>query len=243
MVKNLLATLFLSSSLFALEIKELDNATQEMSFNEANHFCTKIKGWRLPTAKELFRLFSDHTYEIKNQNRNYWSSTEYKGSKKKAWQVLHPDRDTSPMDKKSKLLALCVKDSTPKELNKNRFEILKNGLINDKQQKLYWQPLNRKDSRIRYNFTQAREHCYSLKMEGRSWRLPSLDEYFNVIDFSRTKPAIDKKIFKKTVFRYYWTNDFIENYNNEAYVVGLKIGTVATSSRENSSFVRCVSEY
>jgi hypothetical protein len=242
-IKILLAPLLLTLSLNALELKELDNATLELTHKEAVEFCKTEKGWRLPTAKELFTLFTDHAYAIKNQDRNYWSSTLYKGSKDRAWQVLHPDRDTSPMPKSNKLLALCVKDTVPKEYDDHRFTVQKDKLIDDKHQKIFWQPLSRKEGRQKFTFGDAREHCQSLKLANHTWRLPTLNEFFNIVDFTRTKPALDKKIFKYTKFKYYWSGDFIEDYNNEAYVVGLKIGTVATNTRMGESFVRCVSDY
>ena len=40
--------------------------------------------------------------------------------------------------------------------------------------------------------------------------------------------------------RYYWSDDTFGEH--EAYVVGFKLGSVATSTKSNHSYFRCVSD-
>ena len=69
-----------------------------------------------------------------------------------------------------------------------------------------------------------------------------MKELFNIIEFNRFDPALDKEIFEYTYSKYYWTADQLTDYSNEAYVVGFKVGSVAQSSKINESFVRCVAD-
>lgn len=240
-MRRLLLVLGAASALFGWELKQNDNPNAFVTYDEATAYCKEEPGWRLPTVEELFRLVHDNHGLIKHTSRNYWAKTEFFPNHEMAWQVLNPDRDVKPFEKSKKLNALCVPDTPVKDDLRKRYE-LKKDMIIDLQQNLYWQKIERKNRRNKYNHLEAAAYCASLDAGGFTWRLPTLKEMFNIIEFDRFNPVVDKSIFRYTYPKYYWTADQLNDFSNEAYVVGFKVGSVAQSSKVNKSFVRCVSE-
>lgn len=240
-MKRLLLLLSAASLAFGWELKQNDDPNAFLTYDEAVAYCKEEPGWRLPTVQELFRLVHDNKDKINHKSRNYWAKTEFFANHDMAWQVLNPDRDVKPFEKSQKLLALCVRDTPIKADLRTRYK-LKEHVIVDSKQNLYWQRIERKNRRNKYNHMEAATYCASLTLDGMQWRLPTTKELFNIIDFGRFNPALDKEIFEYTYARYYWTADQLSDYSNEAFVVGFKVGSVAQSSKLNKSFVRCVSE-
>lgn len=240
-MRRLFLGLLTLATLSAQELRQHPDRSYKLTYAEAVAYCAQEPGWRLPTVKELFSLIHDHSDQINHASQNYWSSTDFITDPNRAWQMLNPDMDAMPMDKSNKLNALCVKKTPVHEDLRRRYEI-KEGLIFDTKNSLYWQPIEHKDRRNRYNHVDAANRCASLELGGMTWRLPTLKELFSIVEYNRFNPALDKKIFKYTYPRYYWSADARGDFSNEAYVVGMKIGSVALSSKVNESFVRCVSE-
>ena len=240
-MRRLLLLAAMAGVLFGWDLKQNENPNAFLSYDEAVAYCKEEPGWRLPTVQELFRLVHDNTDLIQHKSRNYWAKTEFFPNREMAWQVLNPDNDVKPFEKTKKLNALCVRDTPIKEDLRNRYE-LKEHVIIDRQQNLHWQRIERKDRRNKYTHPAAANYCANLELDGMLWRLPTMKELFNIIDFGRFDPAIDKEIFEYTYSKYYWTGDQLGDYSNEAYVVGFKVGSVAQSSKVNESFVRCVSD-
>lgn len=240
-MKRLLLMLATTGVVMGWDLRQNDDPNAFLTYNEAVAYCKEEPGWRLPTVEELFRLVQENSGMIKHKSRNYWAKTEFFANHEMAWQVLNPDKDVKPFEKSKKLNALCVRDTPVKADLRKRYE-LKKEMIVDHKQNLYWQRIERKNRRNKYNHMEAANYCASLDTGGYMWRLPTLKELFNIIEFGRFKPALDKDIFEYTYPRYYWTADQLGDFSNEAYVVGFKVGSVAQSSKVNKSFVRCVSD-
>jgi len=101
-------------------------------------------------------------------------------------------------------------------------------------------PLDASDKKKRYTYDEAQEQCELSTFNGRSWRLPTLDELYGIVTYEQNRPSVNTALFGMMMHRYYWSSD--EFGADDAYVVGFKFGSVATSSKKNRSYVRCVSD-
>ena len=110
----------------------------------------------------------------------------------------------------------------------------------DRESGLLWHSLEATDKRAKYTFAAAEEMCENLTLHGKTWRLPTLEELYGIVDYSRFRPAGDMKYFGAMMHRYYWTSDVLND--KEAYVVGFKLGSVATAPKKEEAYVRCISE-
>jgi len=239
MIRSFFLLSLLTSLIHSTELKQINDRSLAMNWDDANAYCSAKEGWRLPTIQELFALAIADKLILKN--RNYWSATPFIRDKNRKWQVLSYFGDVKPLLKGDKLMVACVPNTPITPAIQKRFSLTEAGLIHDQKTDLFWQPISKKERRHRYTFQEAQSYCASLKLDGKTWRLPTRKEYMEIVDYTQTKPALSKPFFKNTAFKYYWTGEFLENYSNEAFVSGLKIGTFARSSKINKSFVRCVS--
>lgn len=110
-----------------------------------------------------------------------------------------------------------------------------------KESKLLWHSLDATDKRTKYTFDQAKEQCENLTLHRRSWRVPSLEELYGIVDYTRFRPTVDMKLFGPMMHRYYWSSDSLNE--QEGYVVGFKMGSIATVNKAETAHVRCVSEF
>ncbi len=237
----LLTLISFATLLQAVQLKQTENPNDFKTYEQAVAFCQEEPGWRLPTYRELFSVITQHPKEIHHQKRNYWSRTEFFPDRSMAYQLLSPDLDAKPVPKTEKLQVLCIKDTPVHDDLRERFDV-KETMIYDRTQNLYWQQIPHTERRNKYTHFEAGEYCAKLDLGGMQWRLPTVAEWVSVLDFSRFDPVLDKDVFKYTYSRYYWTEDTLSDFSNEAFVVGMKVGSIAQSSKVNRSFVRCVSK-
>lgn len=246
---RLLSTLFLSASLFA----ELHEA-QSYDFDQAaaKRYCTSLGStWRLPGIKELFELCGDLRF---SQEESFWSSdTAYDGisristgsegdaglqsGSKIGYTLFLRDGDVTltPLTKKTGVI--CTDASLSKETP--RYERMEIG-IRDFQNDIVWSSLDAYDKKMKRTFEEAREFCENLDLHGRFWRLPTLEELYGIVTYERLRPSVDTAYFGVMMSRYYWSDDPFNAA--EAYVVGFKLGSVATSTKGNRSYFRCVTD-
>lgn len=136
-----------------------------------------------------------------------------------------------------RIAAACV--NTPVSVRKQDYVMMVEGTV-DRTNGLLWHTLDATDKRAKYTFDQANEMCENLTLNGRNWRLPTLEELYGIVDYSRFRPTVDMKYFGPMMHRYYWTADSLND--TEAYVVGFKLGSVATVLKKEEAYVRCVSD-
>ncbi|MDD2839075.1 MAG: DUF1566 domain-containing protein, partial [Sulfuricurvum sp.] len=105
---------------------------------------------------------------------------------------------------------------------------------------LLWHSLDATDKRVKYTFEKAKEMCENLALGGRVWRLPSVEELYGIVDYRFSRPTVDMHYFGVMMQRYYWTADSLND--KEAYVVGFKLGGVATAPKKEEIYARCVSD-
>jgi hypothetical protein len=112
--------------------------------------------------------------------------------------------------------------------------------VKDSQNHLIWLDLEQTGVNTKKAFTLAQEYCEALSIDERMWRLPTVEELYSIVDYKEAFPSVNTALFGKMYKRYYWSDDSFGQ--NHAYVVGFKIGSVATSTKTNSSYFRCVSD-
>ncbi len=241
----LLAALPLGAELYESPLQDLD-------FDAAQRYCAERgEGWRVPTIRELFGLRGSGRF---SHEISFWSadtaydgiSRDVTGSEGDAGQqrgsqigysfyLRDGDVTLSPLTKR--IGVICTE--TPASVYKPSFEKSEEGVL-DHENDLLWAPLDAYDKKSKQTFEGAREFCENLDHGGRSWRLPTLDELYAIVSYERSTPSVDTAVFGVMMSRYYWSDDAFNDA--QAYVVGFKLGSVATSGKENRSYFRCVSD-
>jgi len=103
--------------------------------------------------------------------------------------------------------------------------------------KLTWQ---RAHDANEYDWQAAKKYCQALVLAGGGWRLPTLRELFSIVDFSQSKPAIDKTVFAAFTTQSFWSATTYLRYPSYAWYVYFGSGTTDGSGMPNSMSVRCV---
>ncbi|DAB30602.1 MAG TPA: hypothetical protein CFH84_03145 [Sulfurimonas sp. UBA12504] len=245
------ATFLLLLTSLALAHENYKELPHKMGYNAAISECKKLGDvWRLPEIWELFSLRGQSAaFGI---DKRYWSATSLKETRtlnihtssdesyiKKeelpAFAFYLQDGDVTPTPKEINAFALCT--NLPKNgQSEEYFQVQKNG-VDDKLNNIIWEPL---DNKQKANYEEAKDICEFKKTNGKSWRLPSVDELYSLVNYNYIKPALNTEIFSKIQNKYYWSDDAFSA--KDAYVVGFSIGSVATSPKEEKSYFRCVSD-
>ncbi|MBD3824750.1 MAG: DUF1566 domain-containing protein [Epsilonproteobacteria bacterium] len=243
--------LLLAAGLF-LGAAEFQELPQKYEFSHAKSACKNLGAeWRVPEIWELFALKGET--QKYGSDKRYWSATELleerelnihtssdesyiKKGEAKAFAFYLQDGDITPTPLFVKAHLLCT--DTPKiEQSYSHLQQTKDG-VKDTLNNLLWASLPKGNERLSYE--KANMACETSDYLGRSWRLPTLDELYSIVDYTKVKPSVDSELFERMASRYYWTQS--EFSRSDAYVVGFSIGSVATVSKESETFYRCVSE-
>jgi hypothetical protein len=245
-----LVSLFLLAASLSAEWHEAPR--HDLDFDAAQSYCAALeKPWRVPTIRELFELRGSRAF---SPETSFWSSDSAfdgisrtgTGSEGDAglqqgsrigYSFFLRDGDITLSPVTKRIGVLCT--DTPLHTEKREYERTEEGVI-DRQNDLLWSRLDAYDRHMKRSFEGAQEFCERLELHGRSWRLPTLDELYSIVTYERTTPSVDTGVFGVMMSRYYWSDD--EFGDDAAYVVGFKLGSVATSDRENRSYFRCVSD-
>ncbi len=226
------------------------SANEAYTQEEALRYCRDLgPGWRAMRIGELFALAATTPFA---ENFSYWSAdiapsdTMVLGSGNEGdggivemvgYSYYPKERNITLSPPSKKVAAACTDE--PGSLRKRDYAITPEGTV-DRERALLWHSLDATDKRAKYTFAEAEAMCENLTLHGRSWRLPSLEELYGIVDYSRFRPTVDMTYFGAMMHRYYWSSD--ELNAQEAYAVGFKLGSVATVSKKEAAYVRCVSE-
>lgn len=227
-----------------IKLSETENYTQE----EARLYCRDLGNeWRQMSIGELFSSSAPFKEEY-----SYWSSNQGPsdttvigtGSEGDGGIILSVGYSFYPKERNitlssptKKIAAACTNALLNKE--EKTYRQLSAG-IEDKESGLLWHSLDATDKKVKYTYEKAKEHCANLSLENRSWRLPTLNELYGIVDYSRYRPTVNMNYFGAMMHRYYWSSNTLNEA--EGYVVGFKLGSVATVNKTEPAYVRCVSE-
>ena len=252
MIKTLILSLLLVAALNAKS--DFEELPIKYSYATAIEECKRLgPQWRLPEIWELFEL-KRNTKEY-GVDKRYWSRTSLRESrivnatkdanarvtndrKIPAFAFYLQDGDVTPTPKHVKAYALCAK-SQKKTQSNVYFVKTKNGVL-DSLNSILWEKVGEKKRPKKLPFEDAQESCEEKTTQGKSWRLPTIDELYSIVDYDYSKPSVDTAIFSKMQKKYYWSDN--EFTKKEAYVVGFSVGSVATSKKNFRNFFRCVSD-
>lgn len=226
------------------------SATETLTQEEAIKYCRELgPGWRAMEIGELFAMPRGSAFR---ENFSYWSANQGpsdntvigSGSEGDGGIIatvgyaFYPKERNITLSPPGKRIAAACTD-VPKKLRQRDYVLTAEGTL-DRENALLWHAFDATDKRLKYTFEKAEEMCSNLSLHNRSWRLPTLDELYGIVDYSRFRPTVDMKFFGPMMHRYYWTSDTLNS--QEAYVVGFKLGSVATVPKSEEAHVRCVSE-
>ena len=107
---------------------------------------------------------------------------------------------------------------------------------------LEWQD-NKNLKNIRRNWSDAKDYCDKLDFGGfTDWRLPTREELYSIIDFSRANSAYSS-IFTNSSSDYYWTSTTYLKDNDKAWIVYFYNGMLSLEDKNNPLNIRCVREH
>ncbi|WP_294891836.1 MULTISPECIES: DUF1566 domain-containing protein [unclassified Sulfuricurvum] len=233
-----------------LHAEVLLSPTESYTQEQARQYCRDAgSSWRMMSIEELFSLPSNTPFR---DAFSYWSANQGpsdntvigSGSEGDGgiiatlgYSFFPKERNITLSPPTKRIAAACI--NTPLTVRKHDYILTAEG-TKDRRSGLLWHTLDATDKRAKYTFDQADEMCENLTLHGRNWRLPTLEELYGIVDYSRFRPTVEMKYFGPMMHRYYWTSDSLNDA--EGYVVGFKLGSVATVSKKEEAYARCVSD-
>jgi Protein of unknown function (DUF1566) len=244
--KTLLFLLLTPAAWGKFSLAPIEDYTQE----GAAEYCRSLgNSWHLMSISEIYSLPKTTPF---NPYYSYWSSDQTAADNTEIGTGSQGDGGIIPMLGYSfypkernitlspgwkRISAACTDEVKPIRIRDYR--ITSEGTI-DPSSKIIWHPFDAIDKRTKYTYDDAIEMCDNLILYGRSWRLPTTEELYGIVDYAFIRPSVDMTYFGVMMQRYYWTSDSLND--KEAYVVGFKLGGIATAPKSEAAHVRCVSD-
>lgn len=244
-------SLFLFPLLFSLGWGDVRFSSAETYTQEQAHeYCRALgPSWRQMSIQELFALPSS---SVLTEGFSYWSFNQAPSDNTEigtgsegdggiiamlGYSFYPKERNITLSPPTKKIAVACTNQPLSKQ--EKVYTLTPQGAVS-KESGLLWHPLDATDKRAKYTYEQAKEQCENLTIHGRSWRLPTTEELYGIVDYAYFRPSVDMRYFGAMMHRYYWTQDSLNE--REAYVVGFKLGSVATVNKSEMAYARCVSE-
>jgi len=92
---------------------------------------------------------------------------------------------------------------------------------------------------VGYTWSAAKTQCESLDLVGGRWRLPTIIELGQIVDFSKSMSTIDSAVFPNT-FSNYWSSTIHSNQVWALYVSFTQNGVSQANNPSQPYYVRCV---
>jgi Protein of unknown function (DUF1566) len=90
------------------------------------------------------------------------------------------------------------------------------------------------------NWTTALNQCATLNLAGTGWRLPTVFELTQLVDYGESYTAIDQAAFPGTGASAYWTATQHANQTSWAWYVSFAQGNTYAHEKTQTFYVRCV---
>ncbi|MGA9046606.1 DUF1566 domain-containing protein [Sulfuricurvum sp.] len=224
--------------------------TETYTQEQAHEYCRALgASWRQMSIQELFALPSNSAL---SEGFSYWSynrgpsdNTEIGTGSEGDGGIIamvgysfYPKERNITLSPPTKKIAVACTNQ-PLSKPEKVYTLTPHGTVS-KESGLLWHSLDATDKRAKYTYEHAKEQCENLTLHGRSWRLPTTEELYGIVDYDHFRPSVNMHYFGAMMHRYYWTQDSLNE--REAYVVGFKLGSVATANKTEPAYVRCVSE-
>ena len=109
-------------------------------------------------------------------------------------------------------------------------------IVTDSVTGLQWQD----DTTPSKSWQGAIDYCEALTLGGKSdWRLPNINELTSLVDDTVYDPSISN-VFQHTISNLYWSSTTNAGGTSTAWIVYFGNGSQDSSTKTNSSYVRCV---
>jgi hypothetical protein len=106
------------------------------------------------------------------------------------------------------------------------------GTVNDQVTGLRWQQTDGGEM----TWERARDYCAALTLAGKdTWRLPSNQELFSILNHNNGKPAIDTNVFTRSEAEYWWSSEARADDASKVWSVNAGGGTGPHPKRETIS--------
>jgi hypothetical protein len=119
--------------------------------------------------------------------------------------------------------------------------VVSGGTVYDTKTKLTWQ---QQTTATNYSWADAKTYCSSAAVSslgGVGWRLPTIKEWFTLIDFSRTSGVIDPTVFPGTLdSSHFWSATPVAGTTNKAWIEYAGSGAAFAEVTANYDLVKCV---
>jgi hypothetical protein len=118
--------------------------------------------------------------------------------------------------------------------------LMANSSKQDDKTGLIWQD-NQEITQNSINHDEAKTYCQDLEVDGFSdWRLPTLREYYTIIDLRRNRPALKNGFEIRDDGRYWTSTLFVKNPEKEAWYISMSYGEAEPYNKSRVYHVRCV---
>ncbi len=110
----------------------------------------------------------------------------------------------------------------------------------DEKSGLVWQD-NKDVGQITVNYSEAKNYCESLEVDDyEDWRLPTLKEFYTIVDLTQNRPALKNGFDVRDDGRYWSATLFAKNPNKAAWYIAMSYGEAEAYNMNRVYHVRCV---
>lgn len=118
--------------------------------------------------------------------------------------------------------------------------LMANSSKQDDKTGLIWQD-NQEITQNSITYDEAKTYCQDLEVDGfTDWRLPTLREYYTIIDLGRNRPALKNGFEIRDDGRYWTSTLFVKNPEKEAWYISMSYGEAEPYNKSRVYHVRCV---
>ena len=94
---------------------------------------------------------------------------------------------------------------------------------------------------IKLTYQEAVTYCKNIKTDSfQDWRVPTLEELLNLVNYKKVNPAITKEITLLNQKKMYWSSTPYLNNSNSFWGVRYNDGSTQDSSDIYERYIRCV---
>ena len=110
----------------------------------------------------------------------------------------------------------------------------------DEKSGLIWQD-NQDVGKVTFTHSEAKAYCASLDVDAyEDWRLPTLKEFYTIVDLTQNRPALKNGFDIRDDGRYWTATVFAKNPKKEAWYIAMSYGEAEAYNMSRVYHVRCV---
>lgn len=231
------------------------------NWSNASTYCSTLslggKSWRLPNINEIANLldYSKNITPFINTNffpntvsGYYNTSNTYSPNTSEAWNFSFGIGSSLSDIKTSNYSVRCVSGNVISETS--NFNDNLDSTIFDNRTGLYWQKCTvglsgstcSIGSASGLNWINSVNHCNTLNLAGRTWRLPNINELRTILDLTKSSsPLINNTFFPNTPLSDFWSATTVASNTTSAWKLFFDTGYISGFNKGSNFNVRCVS--